>query len=236
MLNFFRKIRIKQFSENHISRFLLYALGEILLVVIGILIALSLDAWKDTLAEHKLERSLYNDLIEELKIDLSEIQDSKAYNQKYLSRYKLASNIIMTDSKRIHVDTLALISTELTKFSDFRNVGSAYEKLTISGKLNLISNDEILNALQNLGILYTYINRIEKNQEDYMFTIVPKITQFIKLKPLEVVHVEELYNYKFHNVFELIISIGTEKEGLYEEAERDIARLISMLKKNLKES
>jgi len=43
MLKFFRRIRQELLSENHFSKYLLYALGEILLVVIGILIALQVN-------------------------------------------------------------------------------------------------------------------------------------------------------------------------------------------------
>jgi hypothetical protein len=57
MIKFFRKIRRQLFSENKFSKYLLYAIGEILLVVIGILIALSINNWnekgkKKTQSEH----------------------------------------------------------------------------------------------------------------------------------------------------------------------------------------
>ena len=45
MLKFFRKIRQQLLSENKFSKYLLYAIGEIILVVIGILIALQLNMW-----------------------------------------------------------------------------------------------------------------------------------------------------------------------------------------------
>lgn len=47
MIKFFRKIRQKLLSENKFSKYLLYAIGEIILVVIGILIALSINNWNE---------------------------------------------------------------------------------------------------------------------------------------------------------------------------------------------
>ena len=47
MIKFFRKIRKRLLTENKFSKYLLYAIGEILLVVIGILIALQLNMWSD---------------------------------------------------------------------------------------------------------------------------------------------------------------------------------------------
>ena len=43
MINFFRRIRQQRLAQNNVSKYLLYALGEILLVVVGILIALQIN-------------------------------------------------------------------------------------------------------------------------------------------------------------------------------------------------
>lgn len=48
MIKFFRKIRQRLIDENRLAKYLLYALEEIILVVIGILIALSINTWNDT--------------------------------------------------------------------------------------------------------------------------------------------------------------------------------------------
>jgi|TARA_R110002020_G_scaffold396281_1_gene606303 sensor domain CHASE-containing protein len=53
MIKFFRKIRQRMLSESKFSRYLLYAIGEIILVVIGILIALQINTWNE---ERKLDR------------------------------------------------------------------------------------------------------------------------------------------------------------------------------------
>jgi len=219
-------------SIGKFRKYLIYAIGEILLVVIGILIALSINNSKEAIERKKLERNLYSDLIEELQIDLGEIQGNRAYNQKYLSRYKLGSEIILNDSEKKQLDTLAIIAIELTKFSDFKNEGSAYQKLMVSGKIDLITND-ILNELQSIGILYNYINRIEQNQMQFMYTIVPKITAYVRINPMQVIQADGLYDYQFQNDIEMLIKIGIEKEGLYEQAENNLTTLINSLKKNI---
>ncbi|MBC3759798.1 hypothetical protein H7U19_15400 [Hyunsoonleella sp. SJ7] len=59
MIKFFRKIRQKLLSENKFSKYLLYAIGEIVLVVIGILIALQVNNWnQNRLQEKKLSQTL----------------------------------------------------------------------------------------------------------------------------------------------------------------------------------
>jgi hypothetical protein len=47
MIKFFRKIRQGLISESKFSKYLLYAIGEIVLVVIGIFIALQLNLWSE---------------------------------------------------------------------------------------------------------------------------------------------------------------------------------------------
>ena len=55
-----------------------------------------------------------------------------------------------------------------------------------------------------------------------MFTIVPKIYKFLRIKPFQVIQPEELYDYKFHNDIELLIKVGIEKNGLYDQGEKEL--------------
>ncbi|WP_298540528.1 DUF6090 family protein [uncultured Aquimarina sp.] len=220
-------------SENKFKKYLIYAFGEIILVVFGILIAVSINNWKQSIELKKVEQNLYGDLKQELETDLGEVKDNLDYNHQYLLRYNRASEIILNDSQRLLADTLAVIATELTNFSDFKNDQSAYNKLAASGKLELILNKEVLMRLQNLGILYNYINRLEKNQEQFMYTIVPKISKYLRIKPFKVMMPEQLYDYKFHNDIEFMIKIGVEKDGLYKQAENDLNHLIKVLEREL---
>jgi hypothetical protein len=233
MIKFFRKIRQKMLTENKFIKYLLYAIGEIILVVIGILIAVSINNWKQSIDLNKVEQNLYSDLIQELQTDLVGIQGNRRYNNKYMARYNRASEIIINDTEKQLIDTLAIIATELTNFSDFNNEESAYNKLATSGKLEIITNKEILMRLQNLGILYNYINRLEKSHEQIMYTIIPKITKYLRIKPFQVMMPEQLYDYKFHNDIELMIKIGVEKDGLYKQAESDLSGLINLLEEEL---
>jgi len=80
MIKFFRKIRKKMLIENKFSKYLLYAIGEIVLVVIGILIALQINNWN---AKQKIEKEeigiLYN-LLESLN-SAKEQSDIEIFNE-----------------------------------------------------------------------------------------------------------------------------------------------------------
>ena len=56
MIKFFRKIRQNLLSEGKIGKYFKYAIGEIILVVIGILIALQLNNYNETLNQNNLEQ------------------------------------------------------------------------------------------------------------------------------------------------------------------------------------
>ncbi len=73
MIKFFRKIRQKTLNENKFGKYLTYAIGEIILVVIGILIALSINNWNEN---NKLEKETYKVLLQ--------IRDEYSRNQNEL--------------------------------------------------------------------------------------------------------------------------------------------------------
>ena len=62
MIKFFRRIRQKLIDENRISKYVLYATGEIVLVVIGILIALELNGMQEDAVDRKKEQAYLHDL------------------------------------------------------------------------------------------------------------------------------------------------------------------------------
>lgn len=76
MIKFFRKIRQRLLIENRFTKYLLYAVGEIILVVIGILIALQVNNNNNEKREHKEEMAM----LEDLKVDL-EMADQKVKKQ-----------------------------------------------------------------------------------------------------------------------------------------------------------
>ena len=75
MIRLFKKVRQDLLSENNYSLYLLYATGEIFLVIVGIIIALQIDNWNETRKGLNDELQLYSDLLEDL--------NSENYNIEY---------------------------------------------------------------------------------------------------------------------------------------------------------
>jgi hypothetical protein len=74
MLTFFRKIRKALLDSGRISRYLLYAFGEILLVVVGILIALQINNWNEWRKERIQETKVLTELVKTLTRNCSLIK------------------------------------------------------------------------------------------------------------------------------------------------------------------
>ena len=110
MIKFFRTIRKSLLMENKTSKYFKYAIGEIVLVVIGILIALQINTWnieknnqntlKQFLVEFKEELRLN---IKDLKIDIETIVTEKEIKDKLLKNKRL--DTIPLDSLEKHVET-----------------------------------------------------------------------------------------------------------------------------------
>jgi len=96
MIKIFRKIRQKMIKENRVSNYFLYAIGEIVLVVIGIFIALQLNTLKDNRKLNKITENYYNQLLEDIKSDktyarstISSLDSTKTKYNNYLDSYKV---------------------------------------------------------------------------------------------------------------------------------------------------
>lgn len=90
MISFFRKIRRKLLAENRVTRYLVYAVGEILLVVIGILIALQVNNWN----EERKRKENFLATIEQI------------YNALELESQELNSNILGLNLQQRYADSL----------------------------------------------------------------------------------------------------------------------------------
>jgi hypothetical protein len=95
MIKFFNKTRQKALSDNKATRYLLYAIGEIVLVVIGILIALSINNWNEQKLNEKFEQKMLIELKTSIAKDVSLFEsliqrlDRKDLNLNNLLDFKL---------------------------------------------------------------------------------------------------------------------------------------------------
>jgi len=129
MIKFFRKIRQGLLTENKFSKYLLYAIGEIILVVIGILIALSINNWNEKKKASKLEVRILKEISENLGEDLVSLQNDVRLNEGGIKNIQaieqaLDSNKPLTDSLLQRFGRITFNPTYTLKASGYKNLSS----------------------------------------------------------------------------------------------------------------
>ncbi len=104
MIKFFRKIRQRLLTEGNLKRYLIYAIGEILLVVIGILIALQINTWNEWRKDRIKEENILHDLAKNIEINIQTFQN----DINLLEEWGRSSEIIILalGNKTVYSDTL----------------------------------------------------------------------------------------------------------------------------------
>ncbi len=150
MIKFFRKIRQKLISENKFSKYLIYAIGEIILVVIGILIALSINNWNENIKNNKLESLFITRLIDDINEEISFIDNYIHYNKQVKDFTNRVQQHFFNPVLALKMPNQSLIDFyQASQDIDARQPASTYKELNNSGQINLISNYELRTRLIN---------------------------------------------------------------------------------------
>ena len=246
MIKFFRKIRQNLLIENKTGKYLKYAIGEIVLVVIGILIALQINNWNENQKLESRAQDYYTQLLDDLNNDIISTQSiikefsnqQKEYN-KYISSYDKKG---LTPIKAYEqVSKLALIYSPITFNTN------TIESLQNSGDIGLIPS-HIRNKLMNLRRLQNItIKRFEdtsNGSQDITQKLIallgsttlpkrlvnqPKMKEFLNidgnLKELILVY-EGIHRWKSVSQLESISRL--------EDMQKEIYNIIELINKELK--
>jgi hypothetical protein len=154
MIKFFRKIRQKMLTENKFGKYLMYAIGEIVLVVIGILIALQLNQWNENkkadIDLQILTKNLHFEFTnnyQELEVDLTRLK-RKVLAGKTLLSYTGIKNIPITEFK---IDSLIFEAIEIPTWNPSSFV---LNDIKNSGKLSALKSTKLKQLLYNWERLY----------------------------------------------------------------------------------
>ena len=166
MIKFFRKIRQNMLIQNKFSNYLIYAIGEIVLVVIGILLALSINNWNQNIQKSKQETVYYCKIKEDLQTDKNNIErgitslDERINSSKNLLA-KLYQNV---DDKTILLEGFI----PAVRSYDFIPSKSAILDITSSGKLENLNNTTLKTAiLEHYSDLEYLMNILQQNQKGF---------------------------------------------------------------------
>ncbi len=167
MIKIFRHIRKDLMVKNKTGKYLKYAIGEIILVVIGILIALQVNNWNIDKTDKKRELKYLTNIVLDLKKDIKSLNDLMEFRKNRL----IGDQKIIDHMNGIPVDNLNELAKNIVNSMMERNFtpnNTTFLELSNSGNLNLISNDSIKFLLLELEELYkTNKLSIEHETFDY---------------------------------------------------------------------
>jgi len=210
MINFFRKIRQRLLTENKFSKYLLYAIGEIVLVMIGILLALQVNNWNEERKEHskikKYAKSLILDLeadIVETKIRLGQVEEI-IISLDSLTSYVRNKNINEISNLDVFILTRYLI------YRPHQWNRSTIGELKSSGGLSYIQNDLLSKKIVEYDAITQHLEKDFESDKSYSEYATQQIAQVINI------------NYNYANQYQthpvkLISIIDLKKMPVYKE-------------------
>ena len=205
MIKIFRRIRQQLLSENKFSKYGFYAIGEIILVVIGILIALQINNWNETRQQESKVFKYAKSLVEDLKADIEMLQVSQFQANKKAEMIDSLRNMVNT------IPTTELSSTDLwvichdMLYRPYKWNRSTLNELNSSGSTRFIKNESVQNKLvayesfsKHLDQDFGYdINNSQKADEQISFVINLNSPYLYKLKKKE----NQTFNDTAFNIF-----------------------------------
>ena len=182
VLRFLRQIRQSLIASNNTRKYLLYATGEILLVVLGILIAFQIDTWNES---RKLQQR-QSEMLTDLRSDLVETRDGltfgKEFNTLTLGHYRTLMKAI--DNGEAYTPKIDSASTFLPFFHVPRFTRTTYESIKSQG-LDLITNDALKRQIAGLyenTFLYLVEDQTRVEWSMYDNITQPTINRYLRYR------------------------------------------------------
>jgi len=253
MIKFFRKIRYNLMSENKTSKYFKYAIGEILLVMIGILLALQVNNWNEKRLQNNLEISYLKSLMEEFQGNLKEVERVKTLNAKNMESAVELSNHIGPDTPTLNeIEFSKLVAKTMFNEIQYRPGTGILNEVISSGKLSIISNKELKKALASLDGLMLKI-RFQENEEhgqvrsdlitllvsdniDFRKMIFEASGEIYKVKNSKFLdsNLHLLQSKQFNNfISEFIYTAGFLQDNYYTKLEEQIENIINIIDSQL---
>nr|WP_298922896.1 DUF6090 family protein [uncultured Allomuricauda sp.] len=148
MSKIFRKIRQSLLTKNNFNQYFLYAIGEIVLVVIGILIALQINNWSETRKREIEEEKLLIALMEDFKENKIRIVDAIDKEMDMIKMSKSLIQAMQQDQKPINMDSIRFWVTSGAKsWWKAELITGTYDAMVNAGKIEILESDDLKRVL-----------------------------------------------------------------------------------------
>ncbi|MBC2838150.1 hypothetical protein [Robiginitalea sp. SC105] len=169
MLKRFRKIRQKLLSEGNTGKYLKYAIGEVILVMIGILLALQVNNWNTERIERKKESDYLDHIHKEFLLNRAQLDTVVAYHFTVYNNATKILDIPPGDIASANKDSLSFYISQTFHNYTFNPHQSTVNSLTNTSSFEILTNLELRELLQNWDELVKDYKEEEMISRDYSF-------------------------------------------------------------------
>lgn len=206
MIQVYRKIRQKLLAQNNFQKYVMYAIGEIFLVVVGILLALQFNNWSIENVNKVKEKWYLINMVEDIEYQRDVLKYMKEHYENCIKTSESILKAYKETKNFQNIDSLNEKLNLLMETDNFPNINNTYQELISSGQQALIKNKELSVSIIDY-YLYSEDNYIDiKNNNDNVF--------YRELHPI------------FYNLAQIVMidkELYEDKDGLFEtDSEIDI--------------
>jgi len=168
MIKFFRRIRQRLLLENKLSSYLVYAIGEIILVVIGILIALQINTWNEKQKDLEQEQLILKQLKSEYISNLEQLDEKILMRNEGTEACNLILNQI-DNPEAINAEDFYKAYWQIIRDPTFDPIKN---DIVGSAKLRLINNQQLVRLLSNWSSEVYQVQELELEYKKYRTEII----------------------------------------------------------------
>ena len=235
MLKFFRHIRQNLIMENKTGKYFKYAIGEIVLVVIGILIALQVNNWNEQRKEAMVLNNYKQRLLSQFQLDSASLSSySKGYKMFEPVFNRLDSTLHKNHKGMVSNDSIIKIPKWITLQSNFISATYALDELYSTGKMSIIKNDSLKDILSEYTSLikqqHDIVDRTKNKYDDFdkLLYSISKYSKDINY----LIKAESVNSDAFMNEWWLIYNSRLGQQLVYDDLIQTNHKIIQLLKEN----
>ena len=182
MIKFFRQIRYNLMETGKTSKYLKYAIGEIILVVIGILIALQINNWNQERINQRERTEMLSKLNSEFKENKRVLEDFRLAEREAINAQIVLINLVGSSREELSSHNLDSLFFESFPSNEMAFANNAISNIVENGGLNLVKDETITTLLykwSSLGeIMKTRLTKLDAWNNDQFLPFLKSYMSF----------------------------------------------------------
>lgn len=192
MIGFFRKIRRKLADDNKPLNYMRYAIGEIVLVVIGILIALSINNWSEVKKNKSIEHNYLKEMVEDFEKNHQSSKDLISVIENSLPTLIGLLEQSALEKPTISVDSINKAISTLNEMPSYSSTDRVYNNLIGSGDLKLFTDGQLKTLLSEYYASLYVLNLVQTSHESELVeSFQPYIIDYLDFQAVNVSRVND---------------------------------------------